>query len=586
MKTIFSLCIGIFLSLSLSAQINPPDLLCVTTLFNGDVELTWDLPTNTCGSTFNGYRVYISNDPTQPFNLLTIVTNPTQTTYTHTNANGTNVTWYYYLTTDLVCPNETPVQSVTLDNRQPAVTEIDYVTVNDAGNIELHWLQNASPETFGYIILWETTSGFVAIDTVIGRSMTSYEHAGADPTIKRESYTIVAIDQCGNVGLVNDEPHKTILLDASIDRCTREVTLNWTPYTTWTNGVSNHQIWVSTNGGSPEFVDYIGDTTQYIYYDVNDGDQLEFFVAAVKRGTSTRSKTSRVSINVDVVQPMSYIYLSNVSVNADNQVNVSWKWDDNADLSLYDALRSDSSFTFNAFLTENISGGISSTASVLDSTVNPNVQSYDYRIESMDSCGNSVLSNYGSTIHLAGEGRLSFENILYWTPFTIVYGEVEDYTIYKTEDGVETPLETVSFLTTRFEDEIDGYDAAQASACYFVVARARMTYPDGSSETIFSRSNTYCVQQPVRLRVPNAFIPSGESPEFKPVLVFGETANFTMRIFNRWGTMLFESNDPNTGWDGRIDGKAIPQGLYTYQMVVTQTNGDVIEQAGSVMLIR
>ena len=166
MKTIFSLCIGIFLSLSLSAQINPPDLLCVTTLFNGDVELTWDLPTNTCGSTFNGYRVYISNDPTQPFNLLTIVTNPTQTTYTHTNANGTNITWYYYLTTDLVCPNEIPVQSVTLDNRQPDVTEIDYVTVNDAGNIELHWLQNASPETFGYIILWETTSGFVAIDRI------------------------------------------------------------------------------------------------------------------------------------------------------------------------------------------------------------------------------------------------------------------------------------------------------------------------------------------------------------------------------------------------------------------------------------
>ena len=183
MKTIFSLCIGISLSLSLSAQINPPDLLCVTTLFNGDIELTWDLPTNTCGSTFNGYRVYISNDPTQPFNLLTIITNPNQTTYTHANANGTNVTWYYYLTTDLVCPNEIPLQSVTLNNRPPEVTEIDYVTVNDAGNIELHWLENTSPETFGYIIFWESNSGFVAIDTVVGRSITNYEHAGADPAV-------------------------------------------------------------------------------------------------------------------------------------------------------------------------------------------------------------------------------------------------------------------------------------------------------------------------------------------------------------------------------------------------------------------
>lgn len=588
MKTWLSTCIALCVSLSLMAQINPPNLVCITTLFNGDVELTWEIPTNTCGTTFNGYRIYVSADPTQPFALLTMVTNPAQTTFTHTNANGNSLTWYYYMTTDLICPNEVPGQSLTLNNQPPAITEMEYVTVNDAGNVEIHWLPNTSPQTDAYIIFWETPTGFVAIDTVFGRTNTVYEHLDAAPATSQETYTIIAMDKCGNSGLVNNDPHSTILLNSAIDRCTREVTLNWTPYTSWTAGVQTHQIWLSKNGAPFQFIDYIGDTTQYIYRYAEDGEQLEFKIYAVKRNTSVRSGSNTVRINADIVAPMQFIYLKNVTVDANNHVQIDWRWDTNADIASYTLNRVDStSFVFSPIHTENAVYPLQNALTYQDTSINAATQQYFYNVSSLDSCDNLVVSNFGSTIFLSGYARQDFKNILEWTPFLINNATVEEYTIYKIIDGIETPLTTLSFFEDTYEDELNAYDDAEGNSCYFIIARALMEYPDGTSEVIYSRSNIFCISQPALLRVPNAFVPSGENNFFKPLIVFGEAAQFRMVIFSRWGEKIFETTDAARGWDGLINhSRPARQGIYVYKISVTKTDGTVTEKEGTVMLVR
>jgi gliding motility-associated-like protein len=37
-----------------------------------------------------------------------------------------------------------------------------------------------------------------------------------------------------------------------------------------------------------------------------------------------------------------------------------------------------------------------------------------------------------------------------------------------------------------------------------------------------------------------------------------------MKIYNRWGELLFESSDPSMGWDGTYLGNALDAGAYTY----------------------
>lgn len=69
---------------------------------------------------------------------------------------------------------------------------------------------------------------------------------------------------------------------------------------------------------------------------------------------------------------------------------------------------------------------------------------------------------------------------------------------------------------------------------------------------------------PPRIFPANAFSPNGDqiNPYF---IVSGKYfKNFTITIFNRWGEIIFYSEDPKKGWDGNYRGKAMPPGVYPY----------------------
>lgn len=62
------------------------------------------------------------------------------------------------------------------------------------------------------------------------------------------------------------------------------------------------------------------------------------------------------------------------------------------------------------------------------------------------------------------------------------------------------------------------------------------------------------------------------------------------RIYDRWGSLLFESKDLNTGWDGRLNGKPAPPGVYLYdaeiQLAPVQRPVEWRKVNGSVVLVR
>ncbi len=63
-----------------------------------------------------------------------------------------------------------------------------------------------------------------------------------------------------------------------------------------------------------------------------------------------------------------------------------------------------------------------------------------------------------------------------------------------------------------------------------------------------------------------------------------------LRIYDRWGSLLFESADPGQGWDGRVDGKVLPPGVYLYtaelQLAEPQKPVETRKLSGSVTLLR
>lgn len=89
------------------------------------------------------------------------------------------------------------------------------------------------------------------------------------------------------------------------------------------------------------------------------------------------------------------------------------------------------------------------------------------------------------------------------------------------------------------------------------------------------------------VEMPSAFTPNGDGRNdvFRPITAgYQNIAHF--RIFNRWGQVVYESRQPNQGWDGTFNGQLQDMGTYMYSMSYTCTDGTLYEKKGEVVLIR
>ncbi len=59
-----------------------------------------------------------------------------------------------------------------------------------------------------------------------------------------------------------------------------------------------------------------------------------------------------------------------------------------------------------------------------------------------------------------------------------------------------------------------------------------------------------------------------------------------MKIYNRWGQLVFFSIDPHVGWNGTYNGAAEEIGTYVYQITATFLDGNAAQQTGNVTLLR
>jgi gliding motility-associated-like protein len=95
---------------------------------------------------------------------------------------------------------------------------------------------------------------------------------------------------------------------------------------------------------------------------------------------------------------------------------------------------------------------------------------------------------------------------------------------------------------------------------------------------------------PANIWFPNAFTPNhdGVNDGFSPVGLDLENYDFNMYIFDRWGEMIFETNDINVPWNGKAagSGEFAPIGVYTWLVILTDSFGEEKRYVGRVTLIR
>lgn len=88
------------------------------------------------------------------------------------------------------------------------------------------------------------------------------------------------------------------------------------------------------------------------------------------------------------------------------------------------------------------------------------------------------------------------------------------------------------------------------------------------------------------LFIPNSFSPNGDGNNDVFYFRGRFISEFNLKVFNRWGELLFETNDVNQGWDGSYKGKQSQADVYVYQVSATCINGENWSKKGDVTLIR
>ncbi|MFN8287186.1 MAG: gliding motility-associated C-terminal domain-containing protein [Chitinophagales bacterium] len=91
-------------------------------------------------------------------------------------------------------------------------------------------------------------------------------------------------------------------------------------------------------------------------------------------------------------------------------------------------------------------------------------------------------------------------------------------------------------------------------------------------------------EQPVF--VPNSFTPNGDGNNDMFLIYGQDIKTVDLKIFNRWGELVFETTNPLFGWDGTYRGQQQQNSVYTYYVNITFLNNKKLERKGTITLIR
>lgn len=230
-----------------------------------------------------------------------------------------------------------------------------------------------------------------------------------------------------------------------------------------------------------------------------------------------------------------------------------------------------------------------------DTNVETNKQVYCYRVAYVKLDGvKSDISEPFCSILLTSKNQSSIE----WTPFLNLPNAqpVEYFIDLINNDGSinrSIPNKT-SNLSIKIDDiegvkkEIEDFDKAviriraKQPTTFYLNNQILTNYP------VEIYSNALTIIPPPNIYLPSAFTPDGDTKNEIFMALGKRIVEFRMTIFNKWGEIVFESFDMNTGWDGTQLDRITPSplGYYAYKILAKDKFNQPYEKTGSVLLIR
>jgi gliding motility-associated-like protein len=122
----------------------------------------------------------------------------------------------------------------------------------------------------------------------------------------------------------------------------------------------------------------------------------------------------------------------------------------------------------------------------------------------------------------------------------------------------------------------------------YVSPQKDVTYTVTATDNCFSFTDSFNIKiiTDFYLEAPTAFSPNGDGNNEIFTFEANNIKSFDLKIFNRWGGMVFTTNDLTKGWDGSVNGRIQNIDTYTYIVKAETNNGYKFEKKGNFLLLK
>ena len=298
-------------------------------------------------------------------------------------------------------------------------------------------------------------------------------------------------------------------------------------------------------------------------------------------------------VEVGSSTPATTVFLS--AVTTDNRVILSWSetvpWVNSVytvyrlNGSIYDSI----GFTNNRFFTDSLlengqiycykvrSTGSYSAPGYVDPIINFSQEICAIPIDNVAPCPPSVIA-------FVADCESGILELQWPAPVDSCGGDIEYYTVSYKPD-LEASYQTLAVINSGLATSWQLADSLGISGCYLVTAT------DTAGNTS-SGGLEVCVEYCPRYELPNVFTPDADG--FNDLFVpfpYRQVESVDLIIFNRWGMVVFKTNDPDVLWNGKTEneGDDLPAGTYYYVCKVVEQSldgGVERELKGPLQLIR
>ena len=560
-------------------------LLTLNNPGNGQALLQWNDPVNSALSSMGEYYHIYKEYPAGTWSLYDSVP------FGNHFYTDTITVCEVFLNYQVILPNQPCDYSSNIagdtffDVISPEIPVIDFVTIDTITNqVTISWNENSHPDTYGYIIYIQQSNGSVVeLDQVFGISNTQYTYNGniANGPL---TYSIAAFDSCLTANgtyrtSAKGNLHSTSFLTVDLDICTKSVDLEWSAYEGW-GSIDHYEIFAHTEN-SPWT--NIGSTTSLNYnLDAIPGETYTFAIQAISElGITSFSNPTEIFISAPTPPDFNYLKVATVY---GNEVLLKHYIDANSNISEL-AIQRMNGVSFEEIARVTVVGDENI---YIDSDVDVSSQSYVYRVVYIDSCGlEGPPSNEAKTILLNIQNDEVLKlNYLDWNPYQEFNGAIQAYNIYRGIDSVFgiNPIATLGPQEHTYTDDVNEI-TSQGGICYYIEVIEAMNIYNSSEKSI---SNVPCIILPPIIFIPNAFIPDGFNAVFRPVISDFDYTSYELVVFDRWGQVIFKTNTPMEGWDGKIafSNEMAQTGTYIYMLIAKDASGKEVTRRGHVSLLK